>query len=164
MRMRGARCASIASKGRTAAARLAANGGRRMTVIAPNDVLAMSAIVFSMVWLGFFTDASRIGKIVPGVVVVLSLVAYQYSDAMATEYRAAARSSDAVQARLAAVSGVHSHHLAPTVCACSSRMPFHQRLTRDTGSGGTLFSSFRHVQSTCTQREIAPSGFLTEPP
>jgi type II secretory pathway component PulK len=41
------------------------------------------------------------------VVVVLSLVAYQYSDAMASEYRAAVRSSDALQARLAAISGVH---------------------------------------------------------
>lgn len=44
-----------------------------MSYIAANDVLAMSAIVLSLVWLGFVTDASRFGKIVPGVVVVLSL-------------------------------------------------------------------------------------------
>ncbi len=44
-----------------------------MSYIAANDVLAMTAIVFCMAWLGFATDASRIGKIIPGVVVVLSL-------------------------------------------------------------------------------------------
>ena len=44
-----------------------------MSYIAANDVLAMTAVIFCMVWLGFVTDASRIGKIVPGVVVVLSL-------------------------------------------------------------------------------------------
>lgn len=44
-----------------------------MTYIAANDVLAMTAIVFCMVWLGFLTDSARIGKIIPGVVVVLSL-------------------------------------------------------------------------------------------
>ncbi len=44
-----------------------------MSQIAPNDVLAMGAIVLSMVWMGFFTDASRYGKMIPGVVVVLSL-------------------------------------------------------------------------------------------
>jgi len=44
-----------------------------MSVIAPNDVLAMMAIVLCLVWLGFLTDASRFGKAVPGVVVVLVL-------------------------------------------------------------------------------------------
>ncbi len=44
-----------------------------MTVIAPNDVLSMMAVVLIMVWLGFLADASRYGKIFPGVVVVLSL-------------------------------------------------------------------------------------------
>ncbi|MBS0614503.1 MAG: hypothetical protein JSS24_15125, partial [Proteobacteria bacterium] len=44
-----------------------------MSLIAPNDVLAMMAIVLCMVWLGFLTDASRLGKVVPGVVVVLVL-------------------------------------------------------------------------------------------
>ncbi len=41
------------------------------------------------------------------VVVVLSLVAYRFTDSMTGEYRAAARSADVVQARAAAVSGVH---------------------------------------------------------
>jgi uncharacterized membrane protein len=44
-----------------------------MSFIAANDVLAMTAIVFSMVWLGFATDTAKIGKILPGVVVILSL-------------------------------------------------------------------------------------------
>jgi len=44
-----------------------------MSFIAANDVLAMTAIVFSMVWLGFATDAANIGRILPGVVVILSL-------------------------------------------------------------------------------------------
>ena len=39
--------------------------------------------------------------------VVLSLAAYQFTELMTAEYRAAARSCDAVQAREAAVSGVH---------------------------------------------------------
>jgi type II secretory pathway component PulK len=41
------------------------------------------------------------------VVVVLSLVAYQYNDAMALEYQAAQRAADAAQAKAFAVSGVH---------------------------------------------------------
>lgn len=41
------------------------------------------------------------------VVVVLSLVAYQYNDAMGLEYQAAQRAADAAQARAFAVSGVH---------------------------------------------------------
>ena len=44
-----------------------------MSHIAPNDVLTMMAVVTGLVWLGFLTDASRIGRVVPGVVVVLSL-------------------------------------------------------------------------------------------
>jgi uncharacterized membrane protein len=44
-----------------------------MSYIGANDVLAMTAIVFAMVWLGFVTDAAKIGKVVPGVVVILSL-------------------------------------------------------------------------------------------
>src|SRR5688500_15294583 len=41
------------------------------------------------------------------VVVVLSLVAYRFTDAMSAQRRAAQRSADAAQARVAAVSGVH---------------------------------------------------------
>ena len=41
------------------------------------------------------------------VVVVLALAAYQFTDLMTAESRAAARSGDAAQARLAAASGVH---------------------------------------------------------
>jgi uncharacterized membrane protein len=44
-----------------------------VTTIHATDVLAMTAIIFAMVWLGFLTDASKYGKAVPGVVVVLSL-------------------------------------------------------------------------------------------
>jgi hypothetical protein len=42
------------------------------------------------------------------VVVVLSLVAYRFTDSMSAQRRAATRSTDAVQARAAAVSGVHA--------------------------------------------------------
>jgi len=41
------------------------------------------------------------------VIVVLSLAAYQFTDLMTAEYRAAARTTDAAQARHNAVSGVH---------------------------------------------------------
>ncbi len=41
------------------------------------------------------------------VVVVLSLAAYQFTNLMTSEYRAASRSSDAARARVAAASGVH---------------------------------------------------------
>ena len=41
------------------------------------------------------------------VIVVLTLAAYQFTELMTAEYRAAARTADAAQARHAAVSGVH---------------------------------------------------------
>ena len=41
------------------------------------------------------------------VIVILALAAYRFTDLMTAEYRAAARSQDAAQARLAARSGVH---------------------------------------------------------
>lgn len=41
------------------------------------------------------------------VIVVLSLAAYRFTDSMSAEHRAAVRASDVVQARAAAVSGVH---------------------------------------------------------
>ncbi len=41
------------------------------------------------------------------VVVVLSLVAYQYQDAMASEYTAAIRVQEAAQARASAIAGIH---------------------------------------------------------
>jgi type II secretory pathway component PulK len=41
------------------------------------------------------------------VIVVLSLAAYQFTDLMTSEYRAASRSADSAQAKLAAASGVH---------------------------------------------------------
>ena len=44
-----------------------------MSVIDPHDLLAMSAVVMFLVWLGFVVDASRIGKTMPGVVVILTV-------------------------------------------------------------------------------------------
>src|SRR5207302_3890787 len=41
------------------------------------------------------------------VIAVLSLAAYQFTELMTSEYRAAARTNDAAQARHAAVSGIH---------------------------------------------------------
>jgi type II secretory pathway component PulK len=41
------------------------------------------------------------------VIVVLSLSAYRYSDAMGTEYRASVRNSELAQARMSALSGLH---------------------------------------------------------
>ena len=43
-----------------------------MSMVEPNDVLAMSAVIAVLTWLGFVTDASRMGKTIPGVVVILS--------------------------------------------------------------------------------------------
>jgi uncharacterized membrane protein len=40
--------------------------------IASSDVLALIAVVVSLTWLGFFVDASRLGRSVPGVVFILS--------------------------------------------------------------------------------------------
>jgi uncharacterized membrane protein len=42
-----------------------------MSYIDPGDVLAMTAVIFALTWLGFVTDASRIGKVMPGVVCIL---------------------------------------------------------------------------------------------
>lgn len=44
-----------------------------MTVVDPGDVLAMTSVVLTLAWLGFLVDGWRIGKYVPGVVVVLVL-------------------------------------------------------------------------------------------
>jgi type II secretory pathway component PulK len=55
-------------------------------------------------------QSSRPGSVLIAVlivVVVLSLVAYRFTDAMSAQRRAAQRSADAAQARVAAVSGVH---------------------------------------------------------
>jgi Tfp pilus assembly protein PilX len=41
------------------------------------------------------------------VIVVLSLVAYRFTESMTAEYRASARSADDAQAKAAAVSGLH---------------------------------------------------------
>ena len=41
------------------------------------------------------------------VIVVLSLMAYRFTDSMSGEYRAGAKSADAARARAAAVSGIH---------------------------------------------------------
>ena len=43
-----------------------------MSLIDPNDVVSMSAVVLVLVWLGFVVDASRIGKTMPGVVAILT--------------------------------------------------------------------------------------------
>lgn len=40
-------------------------------MIDSNNILAMSAIVMCLTWLGFVVDASRLGKAMPGVVVIL---------------------------------------------------------------------------------------------
>ena len=42
-----------------------------MSIIAPDDVLGMTAILFVLAWLGFLVDGSRFGRAVPGVVVIL---------------------------------------------------------------------------------------------
>jgi uncharacterized membrane protein len=42
-----------------------------MPLIDPGDVLSMSAVLLILTWLGFLVDASRLGKVMPGVVVIL---------------------------------------------------------------------------------------------
>ncbi len=42
-----------------------------MSYIDPHDVLTLSALLMALTWLGFVTDASRIGKALPGVVCIL---------------------------------------------------------------------------------------------
>ena len=43
-----------------------------MALIDPTDVLRLSAVVLCLTWLGFVIDASRIGRVMPGVVVILT--------------------------------------------------------------------------------------------
>lgn len=64
------------------------------------------------------------------VIVVLSLVAYRFGDAMSGEYRAAARAADWARARAAAVSGIH-------YAAALISDP----LTRDGDLGGNIFDN-----------------------
>jgi len=42
-----------------------------MSLIAPDDVLGMTAVLLGLAWLGFLVDGSRFGRAVPGVVVIL---------------------------------------------------------------------------------------------
>ncbi|HEV7714841.1 MAG TPA: DUF819 family protein [Steroidobacteraceae bacterium] len=42
-----------------------------MSLIESNDVLAITAVLVCLTWLGFAADASRLGKAIPGVVVIL---------------------------------------------------------------------------------------------
>jgi len=37
-----------------------------------DNILALSAVVLFLTWLGFFVDASRVGRVIPGVVFILS--------------------------------------------------------------------------------------------
>ncbi len=56
------------------------------------------------------SNAARGGYVIFAVlivVVVLALVAYRFSESMVSEYRAGVRTTDAAQAKLAAVSGLH---------------------------------------------------------
>ncbi len=43
-----------------------------MSLIDPQDVLAISAVLVSLTWLGFAVDASKLGKAIPGVVIILA--------------------------------------------------------------------------------------------
>jgi uncharacterized membrane protein len=43
-----------------------------MSLIDPHNVLAQIAVIFALTWAGFLADASRCGKIIPGVLVILA--------------------------------------------------------------------------------------------
>jgi uncharacterized membrane protein len=47
--------------------------GSTVTLIQPTDVLSLSAILFTLAWIGFIADASRFGKTIPGVLCILVL-------------------------------------------------------------------------------------------
>ncbi len=44
-----------------------------MLAIDPNNIIALTAIVISLTWLGFLVDGSRLGRSVPGVVFIISI-------------------------------------------------------------------------------------------
>jgi type II secretory pathway component PulK len=69
------------------------------------------------------------------VVVVLSLVAYRFTDSMATQRRAAMRTADAAQARAAAISGIHW-----AAAALADLDTFHDVLGGDPTYANDLFS------------------------
>lgn len=50
---------------------LTSRWGEAVSYIGRNDVLALTAIVVLLTWLGFLADASRIGRVMPGVVCIL---------------------------------------------------------------------------------------------
>ncbi|MEI6458705.1 MAG: DUF819 family protein [Pseudomonadota bacterium] len=43
-----------------------------MSYIAPDDILSLMAIILALTWLGFVIDGHRIGRVVPGVVFILT--------------------------------------------------------------------------------------------
>jgi type II secretory pathway component PulK len=89
------------------------------------------------------------------VVVVLSLVAYQYQDAMSSELQASARAADAVQARANAISGIHyaagviaDPNNANTVLANNSELFANQSVGDASGPrGGSRFSLINIVNT-----------------
>jgi uncharacterized membrane protein len=44
-----------------------------MSYIQPDDVLSLCAVLFGLAWIGFVADASKYGKAIPGVLVILVL-------------------------------------------------------------------------------------------
>lgn len=71
------------------------------------------------------------------VIVVLSLVAYRYTDAMSGEYQAAVRANDAAQARLAAISGLYY-----AAAVLSDRLTFYNELGGHPTDNPDIFEIF----------------------
>ncbi len=69
------------------------------------------------------------------VIVVLSLVAYRFTDSMTSEYRAGARTAEMAQARAAAVSGIHY-----TAALLADRESFYSILNGDPSNNASAFS------------------------
>lgn len=79
------------------------------------------------------------------VVVVLSLVAYRFTDSMTSEYRASVRTNDDTQLKMAAVSGLHY-----AAAVLSDRATFYGELEGDPFDNEDIFGEFELPITTTT--------------
>ncbi|HEY1187342.1 MAG TPA: hypothetical protein VGE74_06770 [Gemmata sp.] len=84
------------------------------------------------------------------VIVVLSLVAYRFTDAMTAEYRVGARANDAAQAKAAAVSGLHY-----AAAVLSDRQTFANELDGNPFDNEDIFQRFELPAAGDTNRKKA---------
>ncbi len=90
------------------------------------------------------------------VIVVLSLVAYRFTDSMTAEYRAGVRSVDDAQAKAAAISGLHY-----AAAVLSDRATFYEELDGNPYDNPDIFEQFEVVAGGGTGTQATKRAFFS---